>query len=204
MNWKVFFFLNSVICIAIACNNGDILKPEKIDTYLSETSEERTMKVNFQDSCIYSLVYIPTEVAFLKAHNGKTSKTELDSLQKHRNDYVNFQFRIEPTENFHFQANHSFENSLTSDEKRSKYIVEEMKNDFFIIAGKDTIKPVFYHYEKQFGLKNEILIHLSFPGNFKKFDSSTLYFINRLINKTEIAGILIDKETINKPLNIEL
>lgn len=183
----------------IACSNGvKINSPKASEEFLSSIKEIPLESKNTSDSCNYSLTYFPPEVNFLKTQKGKITKTELANFESHKYDVVLFLLDITPTAAYKMPTGKSFESHMTRDESKALYIIEQVRNDMMIKSKTDSIKPIFYHYEKMFGMYDRVRLQVGFEKKILEMENPHFFFTNRLLSKPEGVKIPIDIKSIKQ------
>lgn len=183
--------------LVVACGKGiKINSPKASEEFLSSIKEISLENKDKSDSCIYSLTYFPPEVNFLKTKKNKITQAELSDFESHKHDVVLFLLDITPTTDYKIPTGKSFESHMTRDEQKALYIIDQVRNDMVVKSKTDTIKPIFYHYEKMFGMYDRIRLQVGFEKKILDIENPQFFFTNRLLNKPEKITLSIDIKSI--------
>lgn len=181
----------------IACSNSvKINSPKAREEFLSSIKGIPLESKNLSDSCIYSLTYFPPEVNYLKTKKNKITQTELSNFESHKHDVVLFLLDITPTPAYKIPTGKSFESHMTRDKQKALYIIDHVRNDMVVKSKTDSIEPIFYHYEKMFGMYDRIRLQVGFEKKILDMENPQFFFTNRLLNKPENIKLSIDIKSI--------
>lgn len=194
-----YLFCLCISTLILSCQQGININSPKAHVELLNSIQRIHLKCDTkEDSCIYSLTYIAPEINFLKLKKKNFSKVDLENFNNHKYDMVLFLFEFTPNSNLQIPVGKSFENYMTRDEKRSIYIMDKIKNDMVVKSKSDSLSPIFYHYEKMFGVLPSIRLQVGFNKKILEMQNPRFEFTNRLLNVPESIQLPISLDEIKK------
>lgn len=203
----LIFYMATALLLA-SCTftkgGGKVLSPEEYTQKVRSVMETEYKFKSATDSFDYTLQFIPQEVLFLNHHQGKPSQKDVDSFNKHRQELLSFVLTIAPVKNYKYGVAKSYEALVCANEKKMDYLAQGMQNAIALVNGSDSLAPVFYHFERSFGLKPYMTFHLGFrnPGRWEK--DIVLKIYNQLTSKEQLCKFTIPSNIITESPSLKM
>lgn len=150
-------------------DNNVSLSPQKFIAYVAQNENKLSKKVE-QNSIVYELKYIPTDLLYLTYMKGRNyTKGELKSFQRENHASSSFQLRISTPQNGSIEfLKHPNQNGKSYEERVKFYSFELQQHIHLTDEKGNDYACTGYTFERNYGLQPYGVIHLVFPVNILK------------------------------------
>jgi hypothetical protein len=167
------------------CSNKRKLPPKEFIGFLSSSESGLTLKKNFNGINYKARMYTPELLALTQSESPINSEPELKKKAAECSDRLNFIFFIEDESKINYTVK-----STVFDKQRygaiMAYANTDMKNDFMLVQGKDTLACSILHLEPANSVHPLLRISLGFNGVNPTTKEYTLVYNDNIFNNGPI------------------